>query len=46
MVTKSELDFIQVNNKDHDLNRTRFRLATPDEIEEYKLNQNISKYNV
>ena len=46
LVTSSDFDLIKVDNYDVDLNRTRFRLATPEEIEEYKLEKDSKNYNL
>lgn len=46
LVTSSDLDLIKVDNYDIELNRTRFRLATPEEIEEYKLEKDSKNYNL
>lgn len=46
IVTDVDGDLVKVDNYDEFLNRTRFRLATPDEAEEFKLKADINKYNL
>lgn len=46
IVTYVDGDLIKVDNRDEVLNRTRFRLATPEEAEEFKLKADMNKYNL
>ena len=46
IVTDVDGDLVKVDNHDEVLNRTRFRLATPEEIEKYKFNNDINKFNL
>ena len=50
MVTSTDYDLITVTDgighTIDSLNRTRFRLATPEEIEKFTLNNDINKYNL
>lgn len=46
IVTDVDGDLVKVDNYDEFLNRTRFRLATPEEAEEYELKNDMNKYNL
>lgn len=50
IVTSSDFDLIEVSDYNgrsiNSLNRTRFRLATPEEIDEFELKTSQNKFNL